>query len=60
MEEQQKLYNGETVQEGDSVKFINSDGIACIGKIQRDNKSNSLFFWNNQFNITDYKSAVKI
>jgi hypothetical protein len=52
------LYNGDEVKEGDKVSFINSDGVECVGKIQGDvNNHGRLFFWNNQFDITDYRNA---
>jgi hypothetical protein len=55
-----RLYNGQRVKEGDRVKFVNSDGVTCIGTIQRDvNNLKRLFFWNNGFDITDYKNAIK-
>ena len=56
-----KLANGQVVKEGDVVEFTNSDGEKCRGKIMRDiNNPKRLFFWNNRFNISDYKSAVRV
>ena len=55
------LANGQIVKEGDTVEFINSDGEVCRDKIKRDvNNPRRLFFWNNKFNIDDYKSAVRV
>lgn len=55
------LANGDTVREGDTVEFINSDGEACRDKIRRDiNNPKRLFFWNNSAEISDYKSARRI
>ena len=56
-----KLYNGTTVQEGDKVMFVNSDGEECVGRIERDcNNLKRLFFWNSRYDIADYKTAVKL
>lgn len=56
-----KLHNGIPVKQGDRVKFINSDGKECIGTIEYNiNNPKKLFFWNNSFEITDYRDAVKI
>jgi hypothetical protein len=52
------LADGTEVKEGDEVSFINSDGIKCTDKIRR-RKDGTLFFWNAEFNIQDYKSAIK-
>ena len=64
------LYNGQKVKEGDSVHFINSDGVKCEGLIQRrlfdcthsdtneKLKKGTLFFWNNTFKPSDYKNLV--
>lgn len=53
-----KLFNGQSVKEGDFVSFINSDGKSCIDKIRR-RKDKSLYFWNNAHNILEYKNAAK-
>lgn len=56
-----KLANGDTVSEGDTVEFTNSDGELCRDIIRRDiNNHKRLYFWNNTADITDYKSARKI
>jgi hypothetical protein len=56
-----RLANGQTVREGDLVEFTNSDGEICRGRIERDvNNPKRLFFWNNTFEIADYKSAVRV
>ena len=56
-----RLHSGQRIKEGDRVKFVNSDGVTCIGRVQRDmNNPKRLFFWNNSFDIADYKDAVKI
>jgi len=56
-----RLANGQTVREGDLVEFTNSDGEICRGRIERDaNNPKRLFFWNNKFEIADYKSAVRV
>jgi hypothetical protein len=64
------LYNGQKVKEGDKVYFINSDGVKCEGLIERrlfdcvhsDTnerlKKGTLFFWNNSFKPSDYRSLV--
>ena len=55
------LANGDTVREGDTVEFINSDGEMCRDKIRRDiNNPKRLYFWNNTAEISDYKSARRI
>ena len=56
-----RLYNGDRVKLGDRVMFINSDGESCIGEVERDvNNPKRLFFWNNNFDVSDYRNAVKI
>lgn len=56
-----RLANGTKVKEGDVVEFINSDGEKCRDIIRRDiNNPKRLFFWNNTFDISDYKSAAKV
>jgi hypothetical protein len=56
-----RLSNGQIVREGDLVEFTNSDGEICRGRIERDvNNPKRLFFWNNTFDIADYKSAVRV
>ena len=56
-----KLFNGQTVREGDMVEFTNSDGEICRDIVQRDiNNPKRLFFWNNTAEISDYKSARKV
>jgi len=64
-----KLFNGQIVREGDLIRFVDSDGMKCVGKIERRKfncthvdsgdklKKGTLFFWNNGFNIADYKNA---
>jgi hypothetical protein len=64
-----KLFNGTIVREGNLVRFINSDGMKCVGKIERRKfatpynetgeyfRKGTLFFWNNGFDITDYRNA---
>ena len=64
-----KLFNGEIVKENDLVRFINSDGMKCVGRIERRKfasphndtgkyfRKGTLFFWNSGFDITDYKNA---
>lgn len=64
------LANGQKVKEGDKVHFINSDGVKCEGMIERrlfdcihsdrkeKLKKGTLFFWNNSFNPSDYKTLV--
>lgn len=55
------LANGQRVREGDIIEFTNSDGEKCRDIIRRDiNNQKRLFFWNNAFEITDYKSAVHV
>ena len=63
------LFNGKKVKEGDRVLFIDSDGYKHDGIIRiRDFdcthadsgkllKKGTLYFWNNCFNPSDYKSA---
>lgn len=53
-----KTFLGEIVRCGDQLSFINSDGEKCKGKVQR-RKNGTLFFWNNQFEISDYENAKK-
>lgn len=56
-----RLASGEKVREGDTVEFTNSDGEVCRDIIRRDiNNPKRLYFWNNAFEITDYKSARKV
>lgn len=56
-----RLVNGTIVKEGDRVKYINSDGILCIGRICIDPYNEArLYFWNRFFNIQDYQTAIKI
>ena len=56
-----RLASGQIVREGDLVEFTNSDGEICRGRIERDiNNPKRLFFWNNRFEIADYKSAVRV
>jgi len=56
-----RLCNGQRVKEGDRVKFVNSDKVTCIGRVQQDvNNPKRLFFWNNSFDIADYEDAVRI
>jgi len=56
-----KLFNGEKVKSGDKVSFIDSDGIQRIGTVQYDvNNPKRLFFWNNSFDIKDYRNAKKV
>lgn len=50
------LANGAEVREGDEVSFVNSDGVKCTDKIKR-RKDGTLFFWNAEFEPSDYKSA---
>ena len=52
------LANGTEVREGDEVSFVNSDGVKCTDKIKR-REDGTLFFWNAEFSIQDYKSAIK-
>ena len=64
------LANGQKVKEGDKVHFINSDGVKCEGVIKRrlfdcthsdtkeKLKKGTLYFWNNTFMPSDYKSLV--
>ena len=50
-----ELYNGATVQEGDNIIYLNSDGIKIVSKVKRrkrDYKLKSLF-WR-----TGYKNHV--
>ena len=59
-----------TFKEGDRVYFINSDGERCEGIIKTRKfdcihadtneilKKGTLFFWNNCFKISDYKSLT--
>ena len=61
-----------TFKEGDRVYFINSDGERCEGVIKRREfdclhgytrerlKKGTLFFWNNCFKLSDYKSLTLI
>lgn len=53
------LKNGTTVKEGDMVMFVNSDKEECKREIER-RKDGSLFFWNNNYAISDYHNAVKL
>lgn len=56
-----KLANGTKVREGDIVEFTNSDGEVCRDVIRRDiNNTKRLYFWNNNFEISDYKSARRV
>ena len=67
-----KLDNGKEIKEGDLVYFINSDGFKCESKIEKRKfkcthqdsgialKKGSLFFCNNGFEPSDYKSADNI
>ena len=56
-----KLFNGQTVRPGDNVQFTDSDGKKRVGRIQYDpNNTRRLFFWNNFFEIVDYRNAVKV
>ena len=64
------LANGQKVKEGDKCYFINSDGVKCEGVIQRrlfecnhidtgeKLKKGTLFFWNNGFKPSDYRTLV--
>lgn len=52
------LFNGEKVRENDFVVFFNSDGIECVNEIKRRDDG-TLFFWNANFEISDYRSAKK-
>ena len=54
-----RLANGQKVKEGDLVAFINSDGERCEDVI-RKRKDGTLYFWNCNFEITDYKSAYRV
>jgi len=56
-----QLFNGDKVKPGDKVSFINSDGEENIGTIKYDvNNPKRLFFWNNRFDIKDYRNAKKL
>lgn len=64
-----KLFNGKYVKEGDKISFIDSDGYKHDDIIRRREfdcthadtgeklKKGTLYFWNNSFNPSDYKSA---
>ena len=53
-----RLHNGQKVREGDTVSFIDSDGVTRTGAIQRDrNNPERLYFWNDSFDIQDYENA---
>ena len=54
-----KLANGQVVRFGDNVQFTNSDGEVCRDIIKR-RADGTLYFWNQMFQIEDYKSAVKV
>ena len=54
-----KLFNGDTVKEGDMVSFVNSDGKKCTTTIEYDESRDRLYFWNIVFEITEYKNAKK-
>ena len=55
-----KLYNGDKVRAGDKVSFVNSDGKKNVGTIEYDiNEPRRLFFWNNLFDVKDYRNAKK-
>lgn len=63
------LFNGKNVKEGDRVLFVDSDGYKHDDVIRRREndcthadtgkllKRGTLYFWNNSFNPSDYKSA---
>jgi len=65
------MMEDKTVKEGDRVYFINSDGERCEGIIETRKfdcihadtkeimKKGTLFFWNNCFKISDYKTLDK-
>ncbi len=67
-----KLHDGTEVREGDKVAFINSDSEICEGFIERRKyeaihnetgeklKKGTLFFWNIDFNISDYRNAFVV
>ncbi len=55
-----KLYNGETVVQGDLVYWINSDGNIVVDKIKKNYETQELYFWNRNFKITYYKGLKKI
>ena len=56
-----RLSDGTKVKEGDVVEFTNSDGEVCRDIVRRDiNNPKRLYFWNNTFDISDYKSARKV
>lgn len=68
-ERKTKLFNGKYVKEGDRILFIDSDGYKYDDIIRRREfdcthadtgeklKKGTLYFWNNCFNPSDYKSA---
>ena len=63
------LRNGQTVKEGDAIKFIDSDKVERLCKVERRKfetihcetgkilKKNTLFIINSGFNLEDYYSA---
>jgi len=56
-----RLFNGQTVRCGDKVRFLNSDKQECVGCIKYDiNNPKKLYFWNNGFEIQDYRNAEKV
>ena len=54
-----KTFSGETVREGDVLCFINSDGEHCVNKLKYCNRTKRLYFWNDSFPITAYRSLQK-
>ena len=55
-----KLYNGTEVTEGDVVEFTNSDYQICRDVIKSRTMDGSLYYWNSNYEITDYQSARKV
>ena len=63
------LRNGQTVKEGDMVKYVDSDKVERFHKVERRKfetihcetgkilKKNTLFIINSGFNLDDYYSA---
>lgn len=64
-----ELFNRQVVRKGDLVSFINSDKVKCTGKIERRKfdainirdrrilKKGTLYFWNANADIPDYRNA---
>ena len=54
-----KLFNGQTVKEGDLVTFMDSDNFFRTGKI-KTRTDGSLYFWNSTHDILEYQNAERV